>query len=58
MTAGQQDEPRLAKYSAEMDEAIERELAKPEAQGPLPAEAERVLTGLLANRKYRRDASA
>ncbi|NUP03562.1 MAG: hypothetical protein HOW59_37130 [Nonomuraea sp.] len=57
MTAGQQEQ-RLAKYDAEIDAAVERELSKPEAQGPLPAEAERVLTGLLANRKSRRDASA
>jgi hypothetical protein len=35
---------------AELDEWIEEQLAKPGGHGPLPREAERVLSALFANR--------
>ena len=41
---------RKAKYIAERDAWVAEQLSKPEAQGPIPAEAQKVLAALAANR--------
>lgn len=50
------DARKRAAYVAERDAWVDEQLAKPEAQGPLPKRAEQVLAGLTANRPRKKPA--